>query len=64
MYVFLCQDEEKSDTEATTFISVDEEVSLKEEPASPASSIISNLSESTRRRSRGNCMNYRGWEAQ
>jgi len=50
------QDEEKSDLEGMNYVSVDEEVSIKEEPASPASSILSNISESRPgRRPRGRC---------
>ncbi|XP_076472755.1 uncharacterized protein LOC143302102 isoform X2 [Babylonia areolata] len=51
------QDEEKSDVEGPSFnfINVDEEVSVKEEPPSPASSVLSNVSDtrSAGRRSRG-----------
>ena len=42
---FQSQDEEKSDLEGTHYVSVDEEVTIKEEPASPSSSILSNMSE-------------------
>ncbi|KAK7109423.1 bromodomain-containing protein 8-like isoform X2 [Littorina saxatilis] len=39
------QDDDKSDVEGGNYMSVDEEVSVKEEPASPASSVISNISQ-------------------
>ena len=57
------QDEEKSDLEGMNYVSVDEEVSVKEEPASPASSILSNISESRPgRRPRGRCgVDIAGW---
>ncbi|KAL8615832.1 hypothetical protein ACOMHN_048540 [Nucella lapillus] len=50
------QDDEKSDLEGPgmNYISVDEEVSIKEEPPSPASSVLSNVSDTRfARRSRG-----------
>ena len=48
------QDEEKSDAEGASFsyINVDE-VSVKEEPASPASSVLSNISDTRPPRRRG-----------
>nr|KAG5709429.1 hypothetical protein BaRGS_029278 [Batillaria attramentaria] len=45
--------ESQDEEESTNYVSVDEEVSIKEEPASPASSVISNVSETRGRRSRG-----------
>ena len=56
------QEEDKSDTEGVSaYINVDSEISIKEEPASPASSILSNLSDSrSSRRSRGKPLSFNG----